>query len=176
MIKSLAGELAVLTASLFVACSSSVSIPFEKEARKDNAAITAYKNGQSLEEEGKYREAISSYELSLNSDKTRDAALYKIGHLSSLIGDWQMADESFSTLLREDTENVTVRQSLAYVYCRAGRKKEGLELYRELHEEQPYDESVYQGYIKALKLNGMDEEAKKEEEAFASLFPHLMSK
>lgn len=166
----------LLSGSFFSCASSEIAVPFEKEARQNNAAVLAYQEGQRLEGEDKYAEAVESYTEALVYDKIRDAALYKIGRLSALSEDWERADGAFSELLRDDPGNTAVRQSLAYVYCQSGREEEGLEAYRELHEEKPHDEKIFEGYIKALKMNGLDEELEKEEAAFAAMFPHLMSK
>ncbi len=168
--------LSFLSAGIISCASSSIAIPFEAEARRNNAAIIAYEEGRKLEGKGNYEEAISSYEEALPYLKTHDAALYKIGRLSSLCGDWERAESAFMELLDDDPGNTAVRQSLAYVWCQSGRESDGLEAYRALHEEKPHDEMIFQGYIKALKLNGMDEEAEAEEEAFEGLFPHLISK
>lgn len=168
--------LSLLSVSFFSCASSALAIPFEEEARQNNAAVLAYQEGQRLEGEGKYQKAVESYTEALTYPKIRDAALYKIGRLSTLSEDWDRADEAFSELLKDDPDNTAVRQSLAYVYCQSGREDEGLEAYRELHEEKPHDEKIFQGYIKALRMNGMNEEAESEEAAYAALFPHLMSK
>ena len=169
-----AAVLAVLSAGCF-SCRSA-EIPFEAEARRNNEAIQAYQEGQRLESEGKYEEALAVYADALPYAQTHDAALYKRGRLACLCGDWELAEAAFTLLLQDDPANTAVRQSLAYVYCQSGREEEGLEAYRALHEEKPHDELIFQGYIKALKLNGLDEEAEREEEAYASLFPQRMSK
>lgn len=168
--------LSLLSAPLLSCASSKPAIPFEAEARRNNAAIRAYQEGQRLEGEGKYRRAVESYTEALGYPKIHDAALYKIGRLSTLSADWERAEDAFVELLHDDPDNTAVRQSLAYVYCQSGREEEGLEAYRALHEEKPHDEKIFEGYIKALKMNGMDEEAESEQAAFAAMFPHLMSK
>ncbi|MBP5157760.1 MAG: hypothetical protein K6G18_17135 [Treponema sp.] len=166
-----------LLSAPFVSCSSTqMAIPFEAEARRNNEAVLAYQEGKRLEGEGKYELAISSYTEALPYPKIHDAALYKIGRLSSLSGDWERAEGAFMELLLDDPDNTAARQSLAYVWCQSGREEEGLAAYRALHEEKPHDEQIFQGYIKALKMNGLDDEAESEEAAFEDLFPHRISK
>lgn len=163
--------------SFFSPSCSSMRIPFEARAELYNEATLSYQEGQKLEAEEKYEQAVLSYEKALSFPKIRDSALFRMGRCASLCEDWTKAEESFLRLLKDDEGNTAVRQSLAYVYCQSGRIEEGLNEYRALHEEKPHDESIYKGYIKALRLNNLDEEADREEEAFTALFPpHLMSK
>lgn len=163
--------LAVSALSLLFFSCASAQIPFEQQARNGNDAVRAYQEGQRLESEKKYTAALASYADALPYARLHDAALYKIGRISAVTGDWERAEAAFEELLLDDPQNSAVRQSLAYVYCQSGREAEGLAAYRALHEEKPHDELIFQGYIKALKLNGLDEEAEKEEAAFAALFP-----
>lgn len=174
--RAASAALAVSGASLLFFSCASAQIPFEAEARRNNDAIRAYQEGQRLEAAGKYEEALAVYADALPYAQTHDAALYKRGRLACLCGDWELAEAAFTLLLQDDPENTSVRQSLAYVYCQGGREAEGLAAYRALHEEKPHDELIFQGYIKALKLNGLEEEAQEAEAEFDRLFPHLMSK
>lgn len=168
--------LSLLSVPISSCTSSELAVPFEGEARQNNAAVLAYQEGQRLEGEGMYAKAVGAYTEALTYPRIHDAALFKIGRLSILSGDWERAEEAFSELLRDDPDNTAVRQSLAYLWCQSGKEEYGLEAYRNLHEEKPHDEKIFEGYIKALKINGMDEEAEREEAAYAAMFPHLMSK
>ncbi len=162
--------------SLSLTSCASHQIPFEGQARKANDAILAYQEGQRLEAEEKYEDALASYTLAIPYAKTRDAALYKVGRISALQEDWEQAEEAFESLLDDDPGNIAARQSLAYVYCLSGREGQGLEAYQALHEEKPHDESIFQGYIKALQLNGLEAEAQSAQAEYEALFPHLISK
>ena len=168
--RAASAALAVSGAFLLFSCASA-QIPFEAEARRNNDAVRAYQEGQRLESERKYTDALAAYADALPYARLHDAALYKIGRISAVTGDWDRAEEAFEELLLDDPQNTAARQSLAYVFCQSGREGEGLAAYRVLHEEKPHDELIFQGYIKALKLNGLDEEAAGEEEVYASLFP-----
>ena len=163
----------VLSAAITLSCLScrSGQIPFERQARSNNDAVLAYQEGQRLEAEGKYRAALDSYSQALSYVKIHDAALYKTGRMAALCGDWDRAVDSFEMLLQDDPGNSSVRQSLAYVFCQSGQEAEGLALYRTLHEEKPHDELIFQGYIKALRQNGLDAEVQEAEAEFEALFP-----
>ncbi len=171
----MAGIVIPLLSLAFPSCVSR-QIPFEGQARKANEAILAYQEGQRLEAEGNYENALASYMLALPYAKTHDAALYKVGRVAALQGEWTQAEYAFNSLLEDDPGNIAARQSLAYVYCQSGREVQGLEAYRALHEEKPHDESIFRGYIKALKLNGLEAESQEAEAEYEVLFPHLISK
>ncbi len=170
-----AGIVIPLLSLAFPSCASR-QIPFEGQARKANEAILAYQEGQRLEAEGDYEAALASYTLAIPYTKTHDAALYKVGRICALQEEWEQAEEAFESLLDDDPGNTAARQSLAYVYCQSGREGQGLEAYRALHEEKPHDESIFQGYIKALKMNGLEAESQEAEAEYEALFPHLISK
>ena len=160
-------------AVLLCSCTSSgrFAPPSEDKIIMQNEALQAFNAASKCEEKKDYRAAISYYEKSMEYDVLYESAYYKTGRCYALLKEWKKAEEIFLDILRSDSENTSIKDSLGYVYFNSGRTEQAEELYGTLTRENPFNAELSYKYIKTLIQNGKKDEACHEFEKFKVEFP-----
>lgn len=141
---------------LFVSFSSCVSkqnffIPGEYETYIQNIGIEYYTIAEEYSKLKNYKEAVIFYQKCLNYNvKTENELRYKIALNSAKDKDWENAIINYEFLQNQDTQNKTIKESLAYIYAKDGNKEKASELYKQLYEDNPFDSENAENYIYIL--------------------------
>ena len=74
---------------------------------------------------------------------------------------WTEARKIYSTLLKRDPDNVSIKMSLAYIYAMEGKLKSAESIYELLWKENPDSVEVLTNYIDVLIASEKYDEAEK---------------
>lgn len=109
---------------------------------------------------GKYDKALMYYEKCSSNKKLKNECQYKKALCYVQLKDWKKAEEIFSKLLSIDSDNSTLKSSLAYTYSMEGDTDKSLSLYKELVETHPENQSFLENYISVLIQKEIIDEVK----------------
>lgn len=128
----------------------SVAVPGEKEQILKNLAAEYYLVAEGYLDNKNYTKAAEYYEYALRDESLYRQAYYKMGYSYALGKQWDRAELIYTDLVAQDPENMSLKESLAYILFQAGKTDEGLEIYESILEQEPYNQTVTENYIVAL--------------------------
>ena len=138
-----------LVSLFFISCTS-VSFAGEGSAER-NALSTEYFNiAKVYEEQKNYTKAIEFYTKAKSNKELVRTCDYKIGLCYVYSKDWENAKSSFEKLLKLDSENGSLKSSLAYIKAMSGDLDGALEIYTELFEANNTDVTFLKNFISIL--------------------------
>ena len=100
-----------------------------------------------------------------------DYAFYEIALCNVYLKNWDEAQSSFEQLLQNDSENTTLKTSLAYIEAMRGNLEEAENLYSSLYENNPDDSSILKNFIAVLVSEKKYEEANEKFKVLEEKFP-----
>jgi len=160
----------VFSFSLF-SCASDSFIPGAKTIAVNNIYQEYMNIGNIYTDLNKYDKALDFYTRASESRKLYWACLYKIADANFRLGKWAEAENGFKILLKRDSENLQLQESLAYVYASQGKYEEALDLYSELEKKYPENQSFLENYIVILLSQENAEQARLKLDNLKKLFP-----
>lgn len=127
-----------------------VPIPGETVVKKDNIYIEYLSIADAYFELGKYDKACDYYLLAMKNKKLYWTAFYKLGRTYVLLKNWEEAEKIFAKLLKRDSENLSLKMSLAYITAMNGKLDSAKEMYKILWEENSENADVLVNYINVV--------------------------
>lgn len=157
--------LVLFTLSLFFSscATSSFRIPGESKIILKNLATEYYTVADGYLEIKNYAKAAQYYKLAMRDKNLYLTAYYKLARSYALAKDWENADKTYRELLELDSENNVLKTSLAYITVMRGEVDSGIEMYKTLLKDNPFDENLLESYVSLLINVGRGEDA---EESF----------
>lgn len=128
----------------------SVAVPGEKEQILKNLAAEYYLVAEGYLDNKNYTKAAEYYAYALRDESLYRQAYYKMGYSYALGKQWDRAEPIYTDLVAQDPENMSLKESLAYILFQAGKTDEGLAIYESILEQEPYNQTVTENYIVAL--------------------------
>ena len=78
------------------------------------------------------------------------AAYYKLAKCYVFTSDWDNALPMYKKILERDSENASLKASLAYIYSMQGNFKHSIAVYEELLQAQPHSQEYLENYLAVL--------------------------
>ncbi len=151
----------IFSSFFFFSCASvHVPIPGETEVKKNNIYVEYMNIADAYNDLGKYDKAITYYSYAMKNKSLYWTAFYKLGRSYALNKNWQEAEKVYLKLLKRDSENVSLKMSLAYIYAMNGNLKGSEQLYEELNKNNPDNSDILVNYINVLFAEENYEKAK----------------
>lgn len=145
---------------VFMSCASNQSlIPGEKRAIIQNIYVEYMNIADAYFSQQNYDKALIYYNKALNNKEIYWIVYYKLAKVHVYKSNWLEAKNMFSTLLTRDSENLLVKESLAYIYAMNNELDKAILLYKELYEILPNDIEKLENYLSLLILNNDYENA-----------------
>ena len=138
----------LLPVFFLTSCKSTSSIiPGEQRILLDNLFIEYSKLGDAYFGLAKYSEAITYYQKAMEDKELYWPCYYKVAKCYVYNSDWNHALEMYKTLLEKDSENSSLKASIAYIHSMRGNFEEALIIYDELLLLQPNNEKFIENYL-----------------------------
>ena len=119
----------------------------------------------------KFDKAETYYKAAMGNNDIYWTAFYKLAKCYVYQSKWGDAQAAYETILKRDSENGSIKASMAYIYAMNGSKDKAIEMYKELIDNNQ-DVSEYQeNYICILLANEQTEEARQAFEQYKEKFP-----
>lgn len=150
---------------------SCASIPCEKKIIEKNLFEEYFSIAERYKNLEDYSKAIEYYSKALPSKSLHGYAFYEIALCNVYLKNWNEAKSSFETLLQNDSENTTLKSSLAYIEAMRGNLEKAESLYASLYENNPDDSFVLKNLIAVLAAEKKYEEADKNLNLLEEKFP-----
>ncbi len=96
---------------------------------------------------------------------------YDIARTAALAKKWSLAIEEYNALLELDSENLTIKKSLSWIYAQSGNLQEAQKLYAALYEQYSFDTHIATNYILVLHANKQTELAKTIFTSYSQMYP-----
>ena len=160
----------LLTAS----CSSSkiaFPIPGQRESAVKNIYIEYMNLADAYYELEKYDKAVSYYKAAMENKDIYWTAYYKLARCYVYQSKWDLAQTSYESLLKRDTENNSLKSSLAYIYAMNGNVEKSTAMYEELIDSNPDQSEYLENYICLLLAQDKKDEAKTQFDILAEKYP-----
>ena len=157
----------VISALLFAACGS---LPGEHRVLRENSAAEYVTLADGYFSQEKYAKASEYYEKALQLTESTTTVTYKLACSYAYEGEYEKAIPLFSSLLDQDPQNRTIKESLAYVTVMSGDVRGGKDLYEELAADFPKDAKLLKNYILTLIQSKNYDEAEEKIKLYKSLF------
>ncbi len=138
-----------LVSLFFISCTS-VSFAGEGSVERNNLSNEYFNIAKVYEEQKNYTKAIEFYTKAKSNKELVRTCDYKIGLCYVYSKDWENAKTSFEKLLKLDSENGSLKSSLAYIKAMSGDLDGALEIYKELFEANNTDVTFLKNYISIL--------------------------
>lgn len=144
--------IAVIFSILFFSCATSphLPVPGEGAAVKKSLSLEYLSIADAYNELAKYDKAAQYYLLAMKNKKVYWSAYYKLGRCYAMSKNWTEARKVYSSLLKRDPDNVSIRMSLAYIYAMEGNLKSAEAIYELLCKENPDNADILVNYIDVL--------------------------
>ena len=162
----------IFCASCFLSCSTFYA-PFELSARERDISERYYDIASSYESLKNYEKASKYYNIALEkaSKDDRKQILYKIARCEALLEHWDSSLSIYNDLLKDDSDNLSLKVSLSYIYAMKGDLETSEKMYRELEIQNPHDEKILKNYILVLIARDKKDDAKLKFEELKEKFP-----
>ena len=134
---------------LLISCTS-VSFAGEESAERNTLSTEYFNIAKVYEEQKNYTKAIEFYTKAKSNKELVRTCDYKIGLCYVYSKDWENAKTSFEKLLKLDSENGSLKSSLAYIKAMSGDLDGALEIYKALFEANNTDVTFLKNYISIL--------------------------
>lgn len=115
--------------------------------------------------------ALEYYEKALPGYEDSNEIKYKLAYYSTLTKNYINAEKYFLELLSMDSQNSTIKSSLAYIYCKQEKYDQAITLYSEILEQNAFDEISFKNYILLTEFIGQKEEAESLVQKYIEKFP-----
>ena len=147
---------------LFFSCNTTAHIPVpgEKTVQKSNISNEYYTIADAYFDLGKYDKACTYYKLAMKNKSLYWSSYYKLGKSYVNLKNWAEAEKIFVDLLKRDSENVSLKMSLAYISAMNNDLVKSEELYSQMWETNPDNADILSNYINVLIAAGKKEKAK----------------
>lgn len=147
---------------LFFSCNTTAHIPVpgEKTVQKNNISNEYYTIADAYFDLGKYDKACTYYKLAMKNKALYWSSYYKLGKSYVNLKNWAEAEKVFVDLLKRDSENVSLKMSLAYISAMNNDLVKSEELYSQMWETNPDNADILSNYINVLIAAGKKEKAK----------------
>ena len=133
---------------IFSACvSKPLPIPGDTSRTINNIYIEYMNIADTYMKLENYKNAADYYKLAMQNRKLYWACYYKLALCYVYTSDWKSAEPMYSTMLKRDSENASLKASLAYIYSMNGNLKKSIKLYDDLLESQPDNEAYLSNYL-----------------------------
>ncbi len=158
---------------LIVSCASnSVSLIPGASAANAKGIIHEYINiGDTYFSLGKYDKAVEYYKLALSDKENYWAVNYKLAKTYIAQSKWVDAKPIFEEILKRDSENASIKASLAFIYIKLGEYDQALLIYDELNNSDKSQSKYLQNTISILLLKEDLEGANTKFELLKELYP-----
>lgn len=142
----------VFTVFSFFSCTtgSGIKFPCETKTVYRNLSEEYFAIAETYKSQNNYSKAIEYYTLALKNKELHDSAYYQIALCQVYNKNWAVARKSFRKLLRRDSENSTLKMSLAYIEAMCGNLKKAEKMYDHICAERPDDSEPLVNYINVL--------------------------
>ena len=154
----------VTSFSLFLlfSCNTTAHIPVpgEKTVQRNNISNEYYTIADAYFDLGKYDKACTYYKLAMKNKSLYWSSYYKLGKSYVNSKNWEQAEKVFVDLLKRDSENISLKMSLAYISAMNNNLVKSEELYSQMWETNPDNADILSNYINVLIAAGKTEKAK----------------
>lgn len=166
-----AASLAILLVALASCKSSQFVIPGAKKVVIGNIYLEYYNIAEEYYKIPDYAKAAEFYLKATGNKSILNAAYYKAGRSYALAKQWDKALEVYLEIQRHDKDNVSVKESLAYIYAMQGDFEKSERLYLELISSNPEVSHILVNYCVVLVTLEKFEEAKTQLDVIKEKFP-----
>jgi tetratricopeptide (TPR) repeat protein len=159
---------------IFSACSStklSVPIPGRSEAVITNIYIEYLNIADIYFGLEKFDKAETYYKAAMGNKDIYWNAYYKLAKCYVYQSKWGDAQTAYETILKRDSENNSIKSSIAYIYAMNGNTDKALEIYSQLIEASSDQSEYLENYICVLLAAEKQEEAHEQFNLLAQKFP-----
>ena len=142
----------VLLAFSFSSCRSikDMSVPGESRLVRRNIDEEYFAIAETYKSQENYSKAVSYYEKVLLNEALHDSAYYEIALCNVYLKKWDEARKSFITILKRDTDNMSLKLCLAYIEAMRGDLEKAEDMYARICTEYPDELEPMQNYINIL--------------------------
>ena len=172
--RNVAQSLIILFSALaFFSCASkSLSLIPGASAASARGIINEYINiGDTYFSLGKYDKAAEYYKFALSDKDNYWAVYYKLAKTYIAQSKWSDAQPIFEDLLERDSQNASIKASLAYINIKLGEYDKALDLYEELNNSDTAQSEYLQNTISILLIKEDAEKASAKIELLKELYP-----
>ena len=165
----------ITTASIFsFSCSSTkmaVPIPGQSDAVITNIYIEYLNIADIYFGLEKFDKAETYYKAAMGNKDIYWSAYYKLAKCYVYQSKWGDAQTAYETMLKRDSNNISLKSSVAYIYAMNGNTEKSIELYSELMEQSPDQSEILENYICVLLAADKKEDAKTQYDLLKQKFP-----
>ena len=156
----------------FVSCkTTNFFIPGAKKAELESIYVEYYNIAEEYSKIPNYQKAAQFYVKATADKSFSNAAYFKAARSYALAKDWNNALDIFLKIQKKDKDNVSVKESLAYIYAMSGDYEKSERLYLEVISENPDLPQASINYAIVLTTLEKFQEAAAELERIKAKFP-----
>ena len=148
-------------------------VPNEANIHRKNIASEYYQIAEAYADLKKYDKAIIYYKRAMRDSGFKKASYYKLGRMNVLSNNFDEAEKIFKNLLKTDSENQTLKMSLAYCYGKNRKITKALKIYSDLLVQNSDSSDIMVNYIYLLIADDNLEEAQSQLLILKQKFPDL---
>lgn len=138
---------------LFSCKSVNSFVPGQKKIQINNLYTEYYNIAETYYSLKNYSKAISYYKICLENKDLYNASYYKLGLSYVMNNEWANAEKIFLDLYKKDSENDSIKSSLAYIYSMNGNLEKAEQFYCEIVKTKPDSSEYLENYIAILIKN-----------------------
>lgn len=161
---------------LYSCSSTGLRIPGEERKILENLAAEYYHLAEGYLEQKNYKKAMECYDFAMRDNSIRQQSYYKKGYCAAMAKEWDVAQEIYSDLLLQDSENINLALSLAYIMSQQGKLEEAVDIYKELSDKNPQDQNIAENCISLFIALEQFDKARDELSLFSTNFPDATEK
>lgn len=129
------------------------------------------KIGDSYAELKKYKEAETYFQKARADKSLEKICVYKLGKLYQKTKNWKSSAECFFSLIQDDSENITLKENLAFDYGMDGKLQEAISIYSEIEESGKLTQKNLENFITILIAANENEKARQKIDELSEKFP-----
>ncbi len=155
---------------MFASCASSSKVKndlIDNEKLLSEYALLAQEHSNLGEHEKALELLLEAESLSSKNNELT----YMIARTAALAKQWPIAIEQYELLLKQDSENLLLQKSIAWIYAQSGDISTAENMYESLYEKHSYDKDICTNYILVLAANNNQEKALSILTEYASIYP-----
>lgn len=160
-----------LVSSIFLSSCESFRVPGESKLILKNISNEYYNIAEGYFGIKNYSKAAEYYKLAMRNKDYYLTSYYKLARAYAMAQDWDSAQSCYEELLKRDSDNTTLKVSIAYVTAMRGETDKAIEQFKSLNETNPYDEQILSNYIALLLFVERAEDAEIQYRALKEKFP-----
>lgn len=164
----------ILICFLFISCGTTGGLKIPGQGNKEikNIYVEYINIADNYFNLEKYDKALTYYEKALNYKETYWAVYYKMAKCYAYKKDWNKSEEYFNVLYQRDSDNSSLKASLAYILAMKNELEKSEQLYEELVSEQPAVQEYLANYIAILIQEEKKSEAVEKLSLLKEQFPN----